>query len=1099
MLTLIIGRGKTGKTTKLLQSVKDCPATGMARRIVIVPEQLSHMTERRLSELCGDSISYVSEVLSFTRLYSRVCSIYGGGARAVLDASGRILTAQLALSSIRHRLKFFASAAGKPEFLSGMVSIIDELKSYDITPQILQDAAKRTSGMFSEKLSELALILGSYEAVTAQSAFDPRDRFTLLQKKLREEDYALGRHFFVDGFTDFSAQELGVLRELLLKCEDMTVTVPCDDVFGGSGLFAPGRETAQRLMKMAQACGMETRIITADFQRNLPEDLTYLEKTLFDYSAGAYHGKTENIFISEFSDKLTECRRCGAILKKHAMAGMRYRDMMVCAGDEETYGPLLETVLRTMEIPLYRTQKQTVLRHPAVSFLTLALEAASDNLETETVIAYLKTGYSGISSDVCDALENYALTWRIRGGKWQKPWTMHPEGYDGRFTPELEEELNELNRQRDGAIAPIVHLRNKLRSAENVYGQMTAIYEFLEETKLYEALEAQISADSEAGQQKDAQESAQIWGLVMECLQQINSVLGKTTQKPEELLRILMLSLGQYQVGTIPAVLDAVSFGGIDKARGQEPKLLYILGANDGSLPAVVSGGSLLSERERCILRDDLNIHLAPDSEGNLERQLLTIYSAFTAPTEKLYLSWCVQDAGEQKQKSFLVSRMEKLLPGLGEISPNETEFTAQTAAESYLSCDGSPDQAALALAISRASREITELAEAIARGKASAVPRQEKIRQQEAAALFGNPVNLTASKLDQLGNCPLNFFLNYGLKAKVRKEASFDAAEFGTFVHYILEKTVRALAEKKEIQPLERIECEKMVAEHLSAYAMERLGREEQTPRQEYLFQRNGDEATVLLEEISRELSNSDFHPEAFELQFGGKGALPPLEVQGSLGSGSLSGFVDRADLWKDGEDEYLRIIDYKSGTKEFDYTELYGGVGMQMLLYLFALKNGGIPEISEHPTPAGVLYMSAKRPFASGDAEDGEVKSTKRSGIVLGEEKVLDAMEHGEKFEFMPVKKTKAGVGGDYVVSRQQLDILESFVEKRMGQAVDRVLSGEFPAKPFYRGRSHDPCSYCDYSEICQKDPQFRKKHYQEDLNAVDFWEKAGGEEGV
>ena len=1096
MLTLIIGRGKSGKTTKLLEAVKLCPASEMAQQIIIVPEQLSHMTERKLSQLCGDSVSYVSEVLSFTRLYNRVCSISGGGARPVLDASGRILTARLALESIRHRLKVFASAAGKPEFLSGMVNMIDELKSYDITAAILQNTAKQTTGLFSEKLSELALILSAYEAVTAQSAADPRDNMTLLQKKLREGDYARNRHFFVDGFTDFSSQETGVLRQLLMKCQTMTVTVPCDDIFGTSTLFAPGRETALELIRMAEECGKPVKIITTQHLRSLPNELKVIEKSLFDYSTDPCQDNVDCVHISGFADKLAECRRCGAVLKAHAMKGMRYRDMMVCAGDAESYGPLLETVLRTMGVPLYRTQKQPILTHRAIAFVLLAMEAAVDHLETETVTAYIKTGYSGVDTDLCDAMENYAYTWKIRGSKWQSPWKMHPEGYDGRFTPEIEKELELLNEQKELALAPILSLRSGFKSAQTVLDQMTAIYEFLEQTKLHELLEQEITAYTRSGQQAKAQETAQIWGGLMDCLQQITRVLGKTPLKPDELLRVTELALGQYQIGTIPAVLDAVNFGGIDKARGEEPKLLYVLGANEGSIPTVVSGGSLLSERERNILRNDFSIKLAPDSEGNLERQLLTAYSAFTAPTDALYISYCMQDAGEQKQKSFLVGRVEKLLPNVLPIKAAETEYTVQTAAENLLSSDGSVSSAALAEAINRAAKEITDLALVIARGRSASMPRDERVSRIESESLFGMPVNLTASKLDQLGNCPLSFFLNYGLKARVRKEASFDAAEFGTFVHYILEKTVHELSQNDKIQPLDRKNSETMVKKYLSEYAKNRLGKEEQTARQVHIFQRNGEEATILLEELSRELSNSDFHPAAFELQFGGKNGLPPLEVQGSLGSGSLTGFVDRADIWDSGDGEYLRIVDYKSGTKKFDYTELYGGVGMQMLLYLFALKNSGIPESADAPIPAGVLYMSAKRPFVSGDAEDPEVSSTKRSGLVLGEEDVLEAMEHGGTYAFLPVKKTKSGLG-DYAVSGQQLDILESFVQKRMGQAVDQVLNGEFIAKPFYRGRSHDPCGYCDYSEICQKDAQFRRQFYQEALSAREFWEKIGGEE--
>lgn len=1092
MLTLIIGRGKTGKTRSLLEAVKSCPAMGMAQRIVIVPEQLSHSTERRLSELCGDEISFVSEVLSFTRLYNRVCGISGGGARNVLDATGRLLTAKLALDSIRHRLKVFASTAGRAEFLDSMVNIIDELKSYEITPKVLQETAAATSGMFAEKLSELALILETYEAATARGVFDPRDNLTLLKRMLREGGYAEGRHFFVDGFTDYSAQELGVLQQLLRDSENMTVTVPCDDLFGTEPLFAPGRETAHRLLQMASACGQETRVICPAHGRVLPEALTYLERKLFDFTAAPFEADASCIVIAELQDRLEECRQCGAVLKHYAMKGLRYRDMVVCTGDEAGYGPLFETVLRSMDIPVYRSAKKAVLSHPAAAFVLLALEAAVDNLETETVTAYLKTGYSGVGTDDCDAIENYAYVWKIRGSKWQTKWSMHPEGYDGTMTPQILAELDSLNAIKDIAIGPVVRLKHRLRSAENAAEQIGAVYGFLEETKLYESLEEEIQLDFQQGRQEQAQETAQIYSILLECLKQIHGVLGGTAPKTEELLRIIQLALGQYQVGTIPAVLDAVSFCSVDQVRGQEPKLLYVLGANEGVLPAVASGGSLLSERERCILRDEFEILLAPDSEKNMERQLLTVYSAMTSSTEKLYLSYCVQNGGEQLQPSFIVERMANLFPRKGQVPAYETVYTSQSAAETYLSHDGSMETAALAAVINRAAREITELAEAISCGKAAAVPRTESVSSEMARVVFGSTVSLTASRLDQLGKCPLNFFLNYGLKARVRKEAAFDAAEFGTFVHYILEKTVKELSEKGPITPIDREESAKMVAGHLAEYAESRMGGQERTPRQLYLFDRNGEEATVLLEEISHELGNSDFQPKAFELQFGGDGELPAVSVRGKLGEGKLTGFVDRADVWETEGEEYLRVVDYKSGTRKFDYTELYGGVGMQMLLYLFAMEQGS----HKATVPAGVLYMPAKRPFASGDAEDeSEGKIQKRSGLVLGETAVLEAMEHGEKYQYLPVKNSKSGPG-DYAISRGQMDILKNFVEKRMGQAVDQILSGNFAPKPFYRGRSHDPCDYCDYLEVCQRDKQFRRTHYQEDISPKEFWTRVGGE---
>lgn len=1107
MLTLILGRGKSGKTTELLQAVKACPATGMAERIVIVPEQLSHQMERQLAAVCGDEISFTAEVLSFTRLSSRVLSIYGGGARQSLDQGGRILTARLALDSIRSQLKVFAAAAGKAEFLQSMVSMIDEFKSYGVTPQILADASRQVEGMFAQKLLELSLILGSYEAVMAQGTCDPRDKLTRLGQKLMEEDYAKGRHFFVDGFTDFSRQELDVLSWLLRRGESVTVTLPCDGLESETSLFSPGRETAQRLYRMAQEAGKTAKVLQTTYARELPKELTYLEENLYQYQAPVFEAPAEAITLVSGQSRLEECRHCAAVLKQAAMDGVRFRDMMVAAGDTGIYGPMLEAVCRDSGVPLYTGRKTSITAHPAVAFLLCALEAAAEDMETETVTAYLRTGYAGVLRDDCDALENYAYTWAISGARWQKEFTEHPDGYDGRFTEDTVKRLQELNRIRDVAVGPLLRLRTGLRTAGNTLGQLEAVHRFLEETKLYEQVTAQLEALSQQGRQEEAQETAQVYNTLMECLQQIAGVLGKTAQNAEELLRILSLCLTQYELGTIPATLDCVQFGTLDAVRGSEPKLLYVLGANEGAIPKAVSGGSLLTEQERGVLLKELNIDLAPDSEGALRREFLQIYSALTAPRQRLYLSYAAADSGEELQPSFLLERLRKLFPKCREETGGvQDALTAAELAELYFTAEQSGN-GPLQTAIARTAEETPELSQRIETAKSAVADRQEQVSRQLSEQLFGAPVALTASRLDELGNCPMSFFLNYGLKAKERKQAEFDAAEFGTFLHYILEKTVRDLSDREQYAPLTLEESRELVETYMEPYLSERMQEQENlSARQKYLYDRNRQEATELLTELSQEFSQSEFHPCAFELQFGNGKEQPALQVDGRQGTGYLDGMVDRADLWKGPQGDYLRIVDYKSGTKSFDYTDLYGGVGMQLLLYLFALEKSGISQTTEHPVPAGALYFPAKRKIESADGplspEEADAlrkkERAKPTGLVLADEIVLEAMEKDLEGQYIPVKKKKSGLG-DYAISSEQMKLLQKFVEKRMGDAVDQILDGVFSPKPFYRGRKHDPCSWCRFGDVCQKDVKFRQMHYKKPVKAEEFWERIGGEEDV
>lgn len=1084
MLTVITGRGKTGKTRLLLEAVKACPATSMASRIVLVPEQLSHETERLLSELCGDAISFTAEVLSFTRLCDRVFARSGGGARPILDQGGRILTARLALDGIRPQLKVFGAATGKPEFLGSMVSMVDELKSYGVSTESLSSAAHQTTGLFSEKLSELALILGAYEAATAQGARDPRDRLSLLRKKLLNGDYAHGKHFFVDGFTDFSGQEIRVLEALLRTGESLTITLPAGQ--GDDPLFAPGQETLGQLTRLAQQLGIPCEIKIADYQRPLPPALTYVEQQLMGSGSAPFSAPNDAVTVLHAQSVLEECRACAAVLQKKAMEGMRFRDMAICCGDENAYSAMLTPMFAALGIPLYRSEKRQVLAHPVARFVLLALECATEGMEQETVLSYLKTGYPGLSRNQVDAVENYCVVWGIRGNRFFSEWTMHPDGYDSRYTEKTMELLRQLTDCQQSGIFPLKRLSDGMKNAQDVRGQLTALYRFLTETKLYEQLEQQIARETEVGNLEAAQETAQIYTILLTCLQQTADVAGSLRLGGSELCRMLKLALSQYQVGTIPAVLDAVTLGSVASMRGKQPKLLYVLGANQGSMPAVSVGGSLLSEQERQVLRQQFQLSLAPDAEGNLQRQLLELYSAFTCPTQRLYVSYL---AGGEAAPSFLVERLLQLFPDAEGQPPADTGYTPQLLAELCLSSKGSEGTVPLGAAISAASRQLPELRDALEQGKEWSSPRDTGVTSEIAAKLFGNPVELTASKLDQFAACPLEFFLLYGLKAKIRQEATFNAAEFGTFVHFILEKSVPKLLQHSGA--CSESESMQLVEESMPAYTAEHLEHVQQTSRQSYLLHRNRREAALLVQEISKELTTTDFVPCGYEISLGGREGLPALTVQGQLGSGTLSGFVDRADLWKSPQGNFLRIIDYKTGSKKFDYTDLTGGAGMQMLLYLFALERSGLPGITEQVTPAGVLYLPARRDFRSASSpqdEKAEAGPSPRSGVMLSEFGVPEAMEHGDAPQYMPAKRGKLDM--DYVLSRQQFTGLRDYVEDRMAQVVDRILGGYFPPKPFYRGMSHDPCSWCKYGSVCQKDPQFRKSCYHPSITPKEFW---------
>ena len=250
MLHIVKGRAGSGKTAEVLRRMKDA---GVCRRqLLLVPEQASFEMERRFCEENGNQAGIYGEVLSFTRLETRVLSLAGGAAEPVLDEGGRLLVMYAALKSVSASLTVYAMPSRRAEFLSSLLTTMDELKSCCVTGARLIQAGEETGGLDGQKLRDLGLIFGAYEAMTARGSMDPRDRLTRLAEKLKNCRYFQGMDVYLDGFTDFTPQQGLVLEQILRQAESVTVTLLCGKEEEEPEVFAPAHKTAAWLRRLAK-------------------------------------------------------------------------------------------------------------------------------------------------------------------------------------------------------------------------------------------------------------------------------------------------------------------------------------------------------------------------------------------------------------------------------------------------------------------------------------------------------------------------------------------------------------------------------------------------------------------------------------------------------------------------------------------------------------------------------------------------------------------------------------------------------------------------------------------------------------------------------
>ncbi len=1054
MTQIYLSTSRTQNLDTLFRTVCAGARESKEQQLIIVPEQFSHSLERSLCEMGGDTISRYAEILGFSRLAVRVFSEYGGVAETETDAAGRLLIMALTVEQLRSRLKLYGSKALKPNFLLQLSNALEELSSAGVNARVLREKLPSLSGAFAEKMEELSLLLEGYNSVCANLGQNSESRLSRLLLALEQNSFAKGRRFFFYGFTDFNGVELDILQQLMADGAELHFFFLCDELHSKKGNFATAANTARILYRMAQKFGKVE--LQQDSACEESSQFSFLRSHLFDSQKLASEKEDAVVFL-DAPNPMSECRMVAGEILRLVEQGVRYRDITIACADYQSYCSHLKTVFHRAGIPGYFAGDTDILRQPVAQMLLSALDAAL-SMDGEAVIQYLKFGYSGLSMDQVDLLENYIRMWDISGSRFREQWSMSTKGVAGEKESQKQQRLAELNTSRQKMLYPLQKLRDSLLKATDTAQMILAVDQFMEDIRLNDKMNQKAKELFDGEKHQKAQEYAQVYSIFCRLMEQIYGVLGNTVRSTEDFCLLLRTALGLYTVGTIPATLDCVSVGSVSSQRNCNTDYLFVVGANEGSFPSVQNNQSLLNDRERTqLIQLDIRISPTTIASGRLERELSMIDSVLAAPIKKLYFS-----ALEGKQ-SYFVLRANHLFPQSEHIRTEDA-------------------------LISRSPRD----------HHARYAKREEyhfpNLSQEAVEQLYGKELQLSSSKIETFANCRFSYFLKYGLRADELRTASVDASTYGTFVHYVLEHTTGKVMEEGGFQEVSLDRVLAIADELMEYYTVTFLSDLWYSERAEYLFRRNFADIRMVITHLYEELSAAEFRPEAFELTFGrGEDNLPPVRVDGDKVTAYIEGKVDRMDVWRKGEENYIRVVDYKTGRTTMDYTRLFHGLGMQMLIYLFALKEHGVQLHMHEPIPAGVLYFPARVErisIHSKDDEkglqDGRAKAEKHTGILLEDEDVLRAMDPSSNMRFLPCDYKKDRLVGD-LASKEQLDLLEQHITQKIRQIADGIYEGILEPDPYYIDSTHEACAWCPYETVCGKRGD---KRILPKMKLSDFW---------
>ena len=1105
MLTLIKGRAGTGKTSFVIRDIKRRGDNGQTRLLFIVPEQYSHDAERQLCETCGDRFSLFAEVITFSRLSGRGLFVQDEIPPVPVDKGGQILILYNALKSVATELKVFGIKWMRAELLERLLDTIKELKSFGISSEKLIKAADAVSKPLGDKLCDLALILSAYNAFLHIRGNDSEDMLTLFADKIAKSTIEDISHIYFDGFSDFTGCELRVIGEFLKKNIDLTICLTCDDSDDGEAFSLP-QTTEARLRELADRCGTEVRCEQPEMSDVAKAaELIFLEKNLFNYSQQSYDGRCDAITICVAATRYAECEQAAAAVLQRVRSGYRWRDIAVMARNWEDYTGLCESVFERYGIRFFTSGRTDVISKPPIALIEAVLDVAVLGWEYKPVFKYLKTGLAGLTQDECARLENYILKWGIRGSLWTGDWTLPPDvtlDVHGDREPNSadkrnaeEEVLEYINTLRRKVVGPITRLSGAIREDTAASVKIKALYYFLEEINLPAGLSEKAGRLENRGELRLAGEYLQIWDIIVNSLEQMIMILEDSPISLVEFRKLFLLVLSRCSVSVIPVSLDRTALGGMAMGRRRDLKCLIILGATDENMPLNSRAADTFSDTERLQLNKS-NIGIPTGFVERLQREMNILYSTVTLPSHELVISY---SADSNNRPSFIIDRITSMF-GVDIIKPRQEEYMTmaeEPCFELALQYGNTNSSAAAEAAREYFCDFSPEASEALYASDVLLRSGRGTLSRDVVELLYGRTLMLSPGRVEDYYSCAYSLFLKSGLRLYPRTGERFDAPTAGIFIHKVLEGVSSEVKSTVGYKNAGEEMIRTLISQHTDKYISEEMhGFNGKDARFIYLFTRLEEDVKMIVEDLFSELRQSDFEPYGFEVSF---------QTTGGSENPAVSGCIDRVDVWHNDGKNYIRVVDYKTGKKSFSLSDVFYGKNMQMLIYLFALKNSNELSQSIMPhsgeiIPAGILYFPARNVIinAPRDAAEDKInkqreKELRRKGLVLKDPTVIEAMENGGIKKYLPVKIDSNGeFTGDSVMSSSEASLLSRHVERKLNEVRCCVLEGDIRCEPF-KSPKENACTYCEFHPVCGFDEELGDRwRYHRNMKAADFWEE-------
>ncbi|NLF36343.1 MAG: hypothetical protein GX584_04230 [Clostridiaceae bacterium] len=1035
-IKVFYGLNKKKLTDEFIEQINDANQNSKASRlIVVIPEQFSSYYEERLAM---DKGFMRVEVMTFSRLTQRLFDIEYIQRSNSINEIGKTMLLYSLLNEDYIKLDYYNRSRRFPGFSVLMKKTIEDLKNNDISYLDLMKLieADNASDISRRKFFDLSKIFEGYlNRLSDKGYSDQSDAFSFLCEHIKNKSSFDNCIIWFDRFDSFTSNEFDVIRQLMLKAERINISLCMDknyaeDAAFDKSIFKRPTLTYNKIKEESQNLNIsffENKVF--DKKEHSSKEIKFLFENMFNTNFKSSKVIPKNISIFKATDIYEEVEYTAAkIMDAVTSRNIRFKDILLVTGDISLYEMIAKAVFSQYDIPFYVNTRKNISDNPLIHFIISILDIYIWDYSYQHMTRFFKSIYSNLTEKESFELENYILKWGISGKTvWHTVWDYENSSYDIK--------MNEL---RLSVIQFLDLFFDSIKGGCTAETFANNLYQLTEKMKVSEKIEKlSLYMNND-----EIEQSKQCYNSFIDILDQLVIITENEKKTAEYFLNILKTAFLEETVGVTPMTKDCVFLTSSSRTDIVDYDTVFILGANDGSFPMTVNYNNLLNDSDYDLLKEN-GYEISSDPKEKIDEQEYITYTLLQSPNKYLYLSYCINNTeGGYLFPALIITKIYDIFTNIHTLTKEDIPqsyyaFNLKTGFNLLYSNKQSIHQYCSGTEFEKFFDSLED---------ASGLTNKEM-----SDLIFNQEITITATMLERYMKCPYSFLMAYGLKLDERSEFEYFSKNLGTLKHIVLFDVMNKVCNYEKEYNYDEIYaiCEE------SAESISRINNiYRRDSILEYVKKRAVLQTAETVKVSLDILKDEKLKPRYFEAEFNDGQQLPAVIIENENVKIKITGKIDRVDSTFINNDEYFRIIDYKSSDKDTYLYKIEEGHDIQLALYAYAYHK------AKNANLTGMYYMTVKEDYV-------EISKTSDESY-KDNERVLSGYSFEDKDQSLFDIVNEKNIKKRKIVDKQIAEKIFSSLEKTIIRTGERIKEGNFEVYPLNDNRE-PACKYCEYKNLC------------------------------